>query len=54
MLWVLKEPSHWDDFDHPKQKFKLLDMKILTILRWKLFAYMDQCLFIYFMYYTPP
>ena len=31
--WYLKEPSRWDgSFDHPKQMFKLMDSKIITIL----------------------
>ena len=30
-----KEPSHWDSsFEHPKHMFKLIDKKIITILRW--------------------
>ena len=30
-----KEPSHWDgSFEHPKHMFKLMDKKIITILRW--------------------
>ena len=28
MLWVLKEPSHWDgSFEHPKHMFQLMDKK---------------------------
>ena len=31
-----KEPSHWDgSFEHPKHMFKLMDKKIITILRRK-------------------
>ena len=34
MLWVLKDPSHWDDsFEHPKEMLKLMDKKIFTNLR---------------------
>ena len=32
-----KEPSHWDaSFEHPKHMFKLIDKKIIAILRWNL------------------
>ena len=32
-----KELSHWESsFEHPKHMFKLMDKKIITILRWKL------------------
>ena len=34
MLWVLKEPSQWDGyFKHLKHMFKLMDKKIIPILR---------------------
>ena len=32
-----KEPSHWDgSFEHPKHMYKLMDKKIIAILRWKI------------------
>ena len=32
-----KEPSHWDgSFEHPKHMFKLMDKKIIAILRWQI------------------
>ena len=31
MLWVLKEPSHWDgSFEHPKHMFKLMGKKMIV------------------------
>ena len=36
MLWVHKEPSQGEgSFEHPKHMFKLMGMKILTILHSK-------------------
>ena len=33
-FWYWKEPSRWDgSFEHPKHMFKLMDKKIITILR---------------------
>ena len=38
MLWVLKQPSHWDrSFDNPKHMFKLMGKEIFTILPSKVF-----------------
>ena len=34
--WFSKEPSQWEgSLEHPKHTFKLMDKKIITILRWK-------------------